>query len=275
MENGTRARLSQLGFYLRILVTVVVVLQLVLLLGILNRIEESGMFARFALLGDLQSGESRIRVLTVLQVATFLFLAVVFIMWVHRAYSNLARLEVKLSSESSWAVLAFLLPGFFFYRPYQIVMEIIRQNWRILNFFKTEDEGLRELNLPSEQSLRNLTSWWWVTRWITILLGFIAYSGFGELRDLDDVRAAWILAIMAALLSIVPMVLGLIMTRRLNRVEEATYQLWQSGIIDDYKERKAAGQANASASAEGTPGWYRNPQENELNYPKDDTFVDQ
>jgi hypothetical protein len=132
---------------------------------------------------------------------------VAFLMWLHRAYSNLRPLGAKwLQYTPGWAVGYFFIPFLNLVRPYQAVREV----WRW-----SQSGTIEELSFTSDTGAP-LVGWWWGF-WIAANVASNIYSRTADAKEAID-AAPW-LGLADDLLTIVAAAFAIIMIRSIDQMQ--------------------------------------------------------
>ncbi|HLL13677.1 MAG TPA: DUF4328 domain-containing protein [Pyrinomonadaceae bacterium] len=156
--------------------------------------------------------------LVFLHSAIFIATAIVFLIWLHRAYRNLPALgAVGLNTTPGWAVGYFFIPFVNFIKPFQVVMEIWHES--------TPGSGIHESFGGYSPSSRTppLVAWWW-TLWIIANIAILASEQvLNPARTIEDVSLAlWLLTASHALF-VVAAVLAILVVKRIDEMQEAKF----------------------------------------------------
>lgn len=141
---------------------------------------------------------------------------ITFVRWFHRAYRNLDVLAPEARRfHEGWAVLGWIVPVVWFWRPKQVADDLAR-------------------GLGREQDVPGLLAWWWVL-WIATALfspATGAFLGSGEpeaVRTLDIIHAA------TSALSIVAAVMAIRVVRRLTVAHAYAALAHREALTLDFK----------------------------------------
>lgn len=164
---------------------------------------------------QFQSNDLRQLAFSFLSLIVYVTLAVVFLLWVHRAYRNLRALgnpERLLNHSPGWAVGSFFIPFVNLYLPYKIVREI----WDLSDpNVRTQDDLM--FSQPGGSPL--LVVWW--LSWIAIgVVGSIIFRLALGAKGLDTLL--WVTKgfIFVRALNIVAAVPALLVVRQIDRRQE-------------------------------------------------------
>ena len=151
--------------------------------------------------------------------AAFLFAAVTYLMWLHRASSRVAEAQVGPTRFSpGWAVGWWFIPIMNLFRPYQVIAEL----WRATG-------GNVHLRDWTRDGVSALLGWWWG---IYILMGLVGGMGGGldpvnapTLEEAANYEWFWILG---DLVTIAAAILAIAVVRGLTARIEARSQVAES-----------------------------------------------
>lgn len=171
----------------------------------------------------LEADDLRQGIVAGLELIAFVLGAVFFILWFHRAYSNLPALGVaKRRFDSNAAIWPWFVPILNLWRPKQVANDI----WRGSN----PHVASRELRL-AQDPVPSLLAFWWGGYIVASMLGSRAGlswwstptaedAGFsallGDRSGADDIRSAAILDLVASGVDIVAAVLAILVIRQLT-----------------------------------------------------------
>ena len=175
---------------------------------LLNRGLEEGIDEQAA-----ESNDMRQMVVGVLQTTAFLFAAVAFLMWIHRAHSNLPALGARrLQYSPGWTVGYFFIPILNLFRPYQATKEIWKGSDPEAAF--SERAGLSQIGTPA-----TLPMWW--AFWIAANLAGRASARMSlRAETLDEmVTSSWV-TLVADVISAVAAVLAISVVLGIDRNQE-------------------------------------------------------
>ena len=177
------------------------------------------------------------------------FLMVIFIMWFFRAYLNLKRLGKQLDNGLGLAIGGWFIPVANWIIIWRIYSEIVSSYHLIIKGFP----DYRTEKTPAEGEQMVLGGWWW---WSYVVLYLIHFW----IAILLRVQESWIVYafVFLGLLNIAPAVLGILMLRKMIRLEGTVYQIWRSG---DYTARIEERQMGRMERATGGASWYKSQEE--------------
>jgi hypothetical protein len=161
---------------------------------------------------EAAANDSRVQTIGILQVLVFLTTAVIFLMWIHRAYRNLPALGAcNLKYSPGWAVGGFFVPFLNLVRPFQVVREI----------WKDSDPNLTDDSSWQSTSTSPLIGWWWAFFLISGLAGNVtlrmALRGRETMSDL--LAMSWTMLI-SDVLSMVTAIFAILVVRDIDKRQE-------------------------------------------------------
>ena len=186
------------------------------------------LFSRIAAGEDVTREE--IFTIAVLQLGTmllrfFVFLAtvVLFLRWLHRAYSNLPALGVRHPEYSPrWAVGCFFVPYINLVRPYQIVGEI----WRAGEPDSVEDDATQFHFIQARsRSTPLIVKAWWRLYIAAGVAGYLAWclSWGGNNSAADLVALNWIIEA-AYFFNLLAAILAILVIKNIDQMQEEKHQ---------------------------------------------------
>ena len=185
----------------------------------------------------LESDDTRQVVVAALDVAVQVAAIVIFLLWFHRAYSNVGALGAALRFRRGWALAGWFVPILWWWRPKQIANDI----WRGANL----DVRSRRITIGKTPVSTLLTAWWvaWLVTntvsWQTVRLWWdvptAADAGItaalGDTVDAQALRDTAIVDAVASVLDVLAAVLAILVVRNL------TYRvLAREGVIASLPE---------------------------------------
>ena len=156
---------------------------------------------------------------TILQAVVFVATAVVFLVWIDRAYRNLRGLGAhRLRFSPGWAIGAFFVPFLNLVRPYEIVTEI----WSASNpDVGVTDEVLKQHTSAAGRysSKSRLIGMWWAV-WILSGIAYNAAFRFSETASTPATRAYMI----ADVLHILAAAFAILVVRGIDGMQEEKHR---------------------------------------------------
>lgn len=111
---------------------------------------------------EAAANDSRQQILAVLQGGVWFITAVLFLMWLHRAYRNLPTLGARhLKYSPGWAVGGFFVPILSLVRPFQVVRKI----------WQASDPNVLDDSAWQRAETSALVGWWWAFFLISLQSG--------------------------------------------------------------------------------------------------------
>lgn len=180
---------------------------------------EYRLYSRFEPAGALPAGEGDFETIGsglagVLQFFLFVAIAVLFIMWTHRAYKNLRVLGVpELRFRPGWAIGGWFVPIMNLWRPKQIVNDI----WR------GSDPNAAEQQAPSwrERGVPSLYALWWAAWIVDQTVSNGALRALVRADEISELKTAALVYAVADSLDIVAALLALLVVARTTDRQEA------------------------------------------------------
>lgn len=158
---------------------------------------------------DLVANDLRQQLLAIAGVGLMLVTAVVFIVWFHRAYTNLRAWNHEPAHGPGWAIGGWFVPILSLFRPYQIAREI----WSASGPASPDDEPALQAGSPI------LVAWW--TAWIADnILGQITFRVSMNVETPSGLSTATQLQIVNDALMCVAAILALLVVRAITRRQE-------------------------------------------------------
>lgn len=132
--------------------------------------------------------------------------AIVFLVWLYRAYANLFPLGAEhLNSTPGWAVGVYFIPIFNLFRPYQVMAELWRKS--DVNVWTTEAKSAA------------IVGWWWggcIAAWLASRASFRAAS---RVENLSDLIVSCYVSLVESSTAIVMTVLTIVVVRGIVRMQ--------------------------------------------------------
>lgn len=128
------------------------------------------------------SNDFRQKITTVIQVAAWVVVAVVALLWIRQASLNARALGAEdMRFTPNWSVGWYLIPIMNLWKPYQVMIEIMRASGEPVGDEPDQSTGMVTL--------------WWVVWLVVIALNRVSASMAQGARDLEDFRIASLAAI--------------------------------------------------------------------------------
>jgi hypothetical protein len=157
--------------------------------------------------------------LVLLQVGIFFVTAVVFLMWLHRAYRNLPALGAAgLDTTPGWAVGYFFIPFVNLFKPFQVTSEIWRESMPTPETHDGFGNGSARSYTPA------LVGWWWVF-WIIACISMLAGErALDKSVTIEGMLLASRLIIASHALFVVAGVLAILVVKRIDEMQETKFR---------------------------------------------------
>lgn len=145
----------------------------------------------------------------IVQSLAILMTAIVFLMWLHRAYANLGEVGTRVTRFTpGWAVGFWFIPILNVFRPYQVVSE----TWR-------RSEWLNAPGISTEKSPA-VVGWWWLSFLVSGTLGRIFARRIGAAEFIDEVIGATWLGVLADTASCIAALLAIAVVSGIDRHQQ-------------------------------------------------------
>jgi Domain of unknown function (DUF4328)/Protein of unknown function (DUF2510) len=206
-------------------------------------------FSATQLIDARDAAKTALTVSTIIQLVA----SVAFLPWFHRAYRNLARIGADLRYTTGWAIGAWFIPIFSWWRPKQIANDI----WRGSSL----DQGLQDPQWHA-RPVSSLVHWWWASYLGWGLLNTIGWTVAGGNSDLtasgaiDTEKTGIGFIIAASIVGIVGIVLAVLMVRRITQNQDAVLGSTPGSLAatPTPSGQPAPAPGNAVAAAAPSPG---------------------
>ena len=225
VSSRPRADLLAVFLAVNIVVQLVAVVSTFMHIDLLYRFMSYGIVEALtpAARAEQQAGEGREILARVIQFAAFAASAVMFLIWLHRAYQNLKPLGGKPRYSPAWAVGAFLVPVINLFLPFQIFQEM----WRASDPETIAASGAKPVTAFIEDSSKSLlVVIWWGLWLLTVINLVVAYRWRASWQVLnDEIIASWLI-ITASLLLVADSIATAVLVRKIaNRQNERNRRL--------------------------------------------------
>lgn len=172
-------------------------------LGLLERMH-AGNFTD----AELEANDLREMLLGFGGTALFAVTAIVFLMWFHRAYSNVEALGHMRERTSGWAVGVWFIPIASLFWPYQMTKEIFRKDMPA-----TDDEDVAFKGVPP------LVTIWWIA-WVgSNIFGQVVFR-LSDTYTVSGLENATVMSMVHSVVAIGSAVLAILMVRALTERQE-------------------------------------------------------
>jgi hypothetical protein len=149
---------------------------------------------------------------------TFVISAVLFLMWLHRAYRNLPALGARpLETTPGWAVGYFFIPFVNLIKPFHVVREI----WNKSDPEAQSYEGFGSYSMGTPA----IIGWWWAFWIIANISARIIDRITGNAETISEMITATRLGIVADVLLVIAAVLAVLVIRGIDERQEAKAKL--------------------------------------------------
>ena len=161
---------------------------------------------------EATSNDLRHGAIGVFQTLVFLTTAICWLVWLHRAYSNVRLMGTGKSDYTpGWAVGYWFVPIFNLFRPYQITKELWLRSAR-----QNTMDSVKGLAPPTILTL------WWGAYLISGLLGRVLFSSMLRADELEEIQRVTTMGMGIDALGILSAVLALAVVRRIDLLQQAT-----------------------------------------------------
>jgi NADH:ubiquinone oxidoreductase subunit 2 (subunit N) len=158
-----------------------------------------------------------------LHILVFVITAVLFLMWLHRAYRNLPALGAQtLETTPGWAVGYFFIPFANLVKPFHVVREV----WNKSDPQAESYEGFGSYSSGTPA----LVGWWWAFWIIANVATRIADRVAGDSETVGGMIIAARLGIAADLLFFVASVLAIMVVKKIDERQEAKSKLFVTHV---------------------------------------------
>lgn len=151
---------------------------------------------------ELQANDDRQALLAIAYALLFIATAIVFVVWFHRAHSNLEALGARdLNYSSGWAAGSWFVPILNLFRPLQIAQEI----WR-----NSDPSAVGDRYAPLDTSTSSaLINLWWATWIISNLIANVATRMSWDVNSPETLKSATVAEMIALVASIIAAVFAI------------------------------------------------------------------
>ncbi|HKP84520.1 MAG TPA: DUF4328 domain-containing protein [Blastocatellia bacterium] len=216
VSGHSRARLAVMFLALNIAFDLVSVASLLSQAQLLLKVQVGDTVTQ----AEALTNDSRQQLISWLQILVYLVTAIIFLMWIHRAYRNLKALGARTTTYSpGWAVGYFFVPFLNLVRPYEVVKEI----WRDSN----PDVGIpddlvkhRGLSLGQYSSTTSLIGLWWGFWLASNFVTYLTARFSRNASDPNDFLIATYGFIAGDLLSVVAAVAAILVIKKIDAMQE-------------------------------------------------------
>jgi len=162
------------------------------------------------------ANDSRQATIGYIYFTVFVFTAIAFCVWIHRAHRNLPALGNRdLKYSPGWAVGAFFVPILSLFRPYQITKEI----WKASDpYIGTGGKDWQDAPVSP------LIIWWWITFLISSYAGYISLRMSLSAKTIDDFLSLSFVTLTTDIVDILAAILAIALVRAIDRRQEMKNQ---------------------------------------------------
>lgn len=196
-------------------------------------------------LGEIVENDRQIKLASGLASLLGVVLAIVFITWFKRAYTNLSRAGVETQSGPGWAIGAWFVPIVNMFLPLIIMLEIWKKKKDYVANGKTgQDEELVSYQKEVSKGLGQFFILiWWVTYMISAVLSVMAVNRMADApNDLPSFIVAQKWATFSGYFSSTAIIAALVMMYFMVKLESNFYKTWlasdrnEIGALSDDEE---------------------------------------
>jgi len=154
-----------------------------------------------------------------LNLPTFIFAAVMFLVWLHRAHSNLEMLEARnLQFTSGWVVGWWFIPFANLVKPFQVVREV---------WWESDPQGADDEQLFLSESLRSAPTYmgfWW-GMWLLSNITANITSRVYDPDTMTNVAIGGVLFIVTGVLSMIAAILAMMVVRDITERQASRFAI--------------------------------------------------
>jgi Domain of unknown function (DUF4328) len=225
VSSRPRANLLTVFLALNIIVQLVAIVSTFMHIDLLYRFMSYGIVEALtpAARAEQQASEGRETMTRIMQLAAFTASAVMFLIWLRRAYQNLKPLGGEPRYSSAWTVGAFLVPVVNLFLPFQIFQEI----WRASDPETIAVSGAKPVTAFIEDSSKSLlVVIWWGLWLLTVMNLVVAYRWRVNRQVLnDEIIVSWLILTLSLLLVVDSIVTAVLVKKITNRQDERNQRL--------------------------------------------------
>jgi hypothetical protein len=184
-------------------------------LGIVSGFLQRALLLRIAsgerlLPGVAEANDARHQTIAGLQLLAFIVTAIVWLVWLSRAYSNLGAVGTRKSRFTpGWAVGYWFVPFVNFVRPYQITLDLWQRSERL-----NVDDSVTNLPRPA------IISWWWGVYLLTAFAGRMFASLARDTKSLPELISVTLLGMVVDAIGIVAALLAVAVVRGIDERQQ-------------------------------------------------------
>jgi hypothetical protein len=180
---------------------------------LLNKIVNGGLVTH----QEAAANDTREAIVGYTQTALFIATAVIFFVWIYRAYKNLSALKAGgLKFTPGWAVGWFFIPIANLFRPYQIVSEI----YKFSEPNEGAEGGFRKINFLSS----NIVGWWWGLYLLSNIVAQITLRVVLRSETASDFITSTSVSMASDAIDVIGVIVTIIMVRDISRFQELKHK---------------------------------------------------
>ncbi len=196
---------------------------LVVLLGVGVLITGIGVYADTLQLGASSEKSSDMQDIASILGMETLLATIVFFIWFHKVYRNLAALgAIDLEFPSKWVLIYFFVPILWFYKPFKAMIEI----------WKSSDPsvGVTDKRIRDGLAMPRVLGIWWLFWVMSSVIGFrMLMQSFGE-QTAAQVYSYTQLSFVEGILTVVAFCLTIFLVRKIDSRQEKKIRIISSNL---------------------------------------------
>lgn len=209
-----RARMTIIFLALNIVLDLIALVSGFMEIGLLSGIQEG----RTITDAEAEANDIRQAIVGGLQLLTFVFTVIFFLMWIHRAHRNLPALGARdLKFTPNWAAGWFFVPFMNLFRPVQVVTEIWKASSPDRNAFEGTSDGTAWKSAPTSP----VVGLWWAAWIIAGIVGQIAARLSLSAETLETLLASSWAILFSDAIDMVAAVLAIMVVSNIDKMQEA------------------------------------------------------
>jgi uncharacterized protein DUF4328 len=147
---------------------------------------------------------------------------ILFLIWFHRADKNLSALgATELRFTPGWAVAWWFIPIFFFWKPYQVTVEIMKSSDPTVG--KTDSATRKAMERP------NLILIWWIYSFFGAAISAGVAFGFAQETPWGDRDTSFVPSLVSAVVGAIGTWLVILVIREITKRQRTKIELMRSG----------------------------------------------
>jgi hypothetical protein len=184
-------------------------------LGIVSGFMQRALLLRIAsgerlLSGVAEANDARHQAIGIVQLVAFIVTAIVWLVWLSRAYSNLGAVGTRKSRFTpGWAVGYWFVPFVNLVRPYQIILDLWLRSERL-----NVDDSVANLPRPA------IISWWWGVYLLSGFAGRMFASLARDAKTLPELINVTIIGVVVDAIGIVAALLAVTVVRGIDERQQ-------------------------------------------------------